>query len=254
MSLIVADAKWEPAGHRDSWPAFPQGRDVHVWSVDLCAAAAGPPRWLAPREVERAKRFVHASDARRYARAHLALRAIIGAYLGCNPGLLRFAEQAHGKPRLHSSTTGLQFNLSHSGDQALLAIGAADELGVDIEAVRADLPGPELAAAVLCAEELERISQLPANAQAEPFIVCWTRKEACLKALGFGLALEPRTLHVGLEPCRSGLRVAGHDLELASLRGPTGYCAALAALGGLGTVSCFDFVPGATSGDTLAVS
>ena len=217
----------------------PRGRDVHVWSIDLNAPAAACAQCLDPRETERARRFVHADDARRYQRAHVALRAILGAYLGCDPARVAFAEQAQGKPCLLGPRTGLHFNLSHSKDLALLALGAADELGVDVEAVRGDLPGADLAAAVLDVRELEQLAQWPEEAQAEPFVTCWTRKEACLKAVGLGLNLQPSTLHAGLEPRPMRMRVAARELELVSLSVRPGFRAALAAIGGLGRVSRF---------------
>ncbi len=220
--------------------AWPRERDVHVWTIDLNAPPAASAPCLDEREIERARRFVRADDARRYERAHVALRAIVGAYLGCEPARVAFAEQARGKPRLIGPRTGLHFNLSHSKDLALLALGAADELGVDVEAVRADLPGVDLAAAVLDARELEQLAERPEDAQAEPFVTCWTRKEACLKAVGLGLSLEPRGLHAGLEPRPMRMRVGMRELELVSLSVRPGYRAALAAVGGLGGVSRFE--------------
>ncbi len=241
MSLMLAEsgrpeALLEPLAPQ-SWP---QGRDVHVWAIDLNATAAASAQCLDEREIERVRRFVHADDARRYQRAHVALRAIVGAYLGCEPARAVFVEQAHGKPRLIAPRAGLHFNLSHSKDLALLALGAADELGVDVEAVRADLPGADLAAAVLDAREFAQLAELPEGAQAEPFVSCWTRKEACLKAVGLGLNLEPRTLHVGLEPRPMRMSVGARELELLSLSVRPGYRAALASIGGLGRVARFE--------------
>lgn len=220
--------------------AWPEGRDVHVWSVDLTAPAAGPSEWLDARELERARRFVYADDARRYAHAHLALRAILGAYLGREPAALDFVEQELGKPRLLQAPQGRYFNLSHSKDMALLALGVAGELGVDIEAVRDDLPGEELASAVLCDAELEQLGALPEGERAQPFVTCWTRKEACLKALGLGLNLEPRGLHVGFEPGRMRLTAGERELEVEALPARAGYRAAVAALGGLGRLHLFE--------------
>ena len=218
----------------------PRGRDVHVWSIDLNAPAAACAQCLDPRETERARRFVRADDARRYQRAHVALRAIVATYLGCEPAQVSLVEEAQGKPRVIGPRVGLHFNLSHSKDLALLALGATNELGVDVEAVRADLPGADLAAAVLDARELEQLAEWPGGAQAGPFVTCWTRKEACLKALGLGLNLEPRTLHAGLEPNPMRMRVGPRELELVSLSVRPGYRAALAAIGGLGRVWRFE--------------
>ena len=221
--------------------AWPEGRDVHVWSIDLAAPHATPTPCLDSRELERARRFVYADDARRYTRAHLALRAILASYLGCDPDSLDFGEQELGKPRLLHGATGRYFNLSHSKDMALLALGGADEVGVDIEAVRDDLPGDDLASAVLCAAELEQLGAWPEGERAQPFVICWTRKEACLKAVGLGLNLEPRSLHVGFDASRLRLRLDSSELDVETLPVRAGYCAAVAAVGGLGGVHCFEF-------------
>ncbi len=226
---------------------WPRGRDVHVWTIDLNGPAAASAQCLDERELDRLRRFVRADDARRYRRAHVALRAIIGAYLGCEAARVAFAEQAQGKPCLLEPRTGLHFNLSHSKDLALLALGTTDELGVDVEAVRADLPGADLAAAVLDARELEQLAQWPDEAQAEPFVTCWTRKEACLKAVGLGLNLELRNLYAGLEPRPLRMRVAARELDLVSLSVRPGFRAALAAIGGLGEVSRFQLDDHATA-------
>ena len=222
-------------------PSPPQGREVHVWSIDLRAAEAGPSQWLDEAELGRARRFVYADDATRYLRAHLALRAILGAYLRREPAELRFAQSEHGKPSLVLDGGGWPFNLSHSKDIAVVAIASGGEVGVDVEAVGDDLPSADLAAAVLCAEESEDLARMPTAAQAACFVACWTRKEACLKAVGLGLSLEPRTLHVGLEPRRLELRIAGHELVVDALAVPRGYRAAVAAVGGLGPLRDFVF-------------
>lgn len=220
--------------------AWPQGRDVHVWCIDLAAAPTGPSSWLDERELERARRFVYADDARRYVRAHVAMRAVLASYVGRDPAALDFVEHDLGKPRLLQAPEGRYFNLSHSKDMALLALGSADEIGVDIEAVRDDLPGEELAAAVLCAAELEQLGTWPEGERAQPFVTCWTRKEACLKALGLGLNLEPRTLHVGFEPARLRLAAGARELEVEALPARAGYRAAVAAIGGLGRIRMFE--------------
>ena len=241
MSVIRAEGE-ESCACLEALPpqAWPQGRDVHVWCIDLQAPAVAPSHCLDQAELERARRFVHSDDARRYVHAHVALRAILGAYLGCEPARAAFVQEPPGKPRLVGPRGGLHFNLSHSKELALLALGAAGELGVDVEAVRPDLPGPDLAAAVLDARELEQLAGLPEAAQAEPFVTCWTRKEACLKAVGLGLNLEPRGLYSGLEPEPMRLRIGPRELDLVSLGVPAGYRAALAVTGSIGRVLRFE--------------
>jgi len=76
-------------------------------------------------------------------------------------------------------------------------------------------------AAVLAAEyftqrEQEALAALPAHERDKAFLTCWTRKEACLKAIGVGLLVSSQSFEVGIEPdCRSvELLVAGRILWL----------------------------------------
>ena len=223
--------------------AWPSRRDVHLWTLDLRVSARCAAGLLDGEEIQRARRFVYAQDARRYVAAHAGLRRLLGRYLDTAPERLRFATGAHGKPLLVQQPRAdgrppLRFNLSHSKDFALVAVAAGFEVGVDIEAVRGDLPGPDLAAGVLSAAEMDEFEQCPRHDHAATFVGCWTRKEACLKALGVGLGIEPRALSVGLHPDRQALRVDGADapVDIAPLPAPPGYCAALAAVGGFDEV------------------
>ncbi len=223
--------------------AWPQGRNVHVWQLDLRDMGADAASLLDAAETERAQRFVYAHDWRRYVAAHAWLRRILGAYLGMPPQQLRFATGAYGKPVLLQGPHGagqaaLCFNLSHSKDLALIAVTTGMEVGVDIEAVRDDLPGPDLAAGVLSACELAELAQCAAPDHATTFVACWARKEACLKALGVGLGLEPRALSLGLLAERQTMRVNGVEalIDIAPLPAPVGYCAALAVVGGFARV------------------
>lgn len=240
----------EPAS-RTAGLDWPQGREAHVWNLDLRDMGADAVSLLDSTETQRAQRFVYAHDWRRYVAAHAWLRRILGAYLSVPPQHLRFTAGAHGKPVLVQTPRGegqppLCFNLSHSKDLALIAVTAGLDVGVDIEAVRDDLPGPDLAAGVLSAAELDELAQCAAPDHPRAFVGCWTRKEACLKALGVGLGLEPRALYVGLQPTRQALRLDGSEapIDIAPLPAPAGYCAALAVVGGFAKVEQQDATHG----------
>ncbi|OIQ88694.1 4'-phosphopantetheinyl transferase psf-1 [mine drainage metagenome] len=228
---------------RASHLTLPQGRDVHVWHIDLRDMGTDAVNLLDAAELARAQRFVYAHDWRRYVAGHAWLRRVLGAYLGIAPQHLRFDADAHGKPMLaHRHTNGdaaLRFNMSHSKDIALIAVTSGPEVGVDIEALRDDLPGPDLAAGVLSAGELGELARCAPQDHPAVFVGCWTRKEACLKALGVGLGLEPRALDVGLQAQRMTLHLDSGEpaVDLAPLPCPPGYAAALAVVGGFGDVA-----------------
>jgi 4'-phosphopantetheinyl transferase len=221
----------------------PQRRDVHLWELHLDQ----PPDavvLLDATERTRAQRFVHDLHRTRYIAAHAWLRRILGCYLACAPQDLEFVLGPHGKPELRAPWSAqrpapLRFNLSHSDNRALLAVSNDVAIGVDIEAIRPDLPDATLAAGVLTAAERAELEQTPAAQRAAVFFACWTRKEACMKALGLGLALEPRSLHVGMTARRQTLQIeqTRFPLDLSPLPGPAGFAVALAAVGGFGEVT-----------------
>lgn len=177
---------------------------VRVWLASLDRPAL-PLAWLAstlaPDESARAERFVFARDRERYQVARGLLRATVGGATGCAPDAVRFDYTPNGRPLL-AGRGELVFNLSHSGGHVAIAIAAgggspALALGVDIEQVR-PIPemdqvarsvyaGRELAALASCADDEGRIAT---------FHRLWTRKEACMKATGAGLALDPLAFSV----------------------------------------------------------
>ncbi|RZI95440.1 MAG: 4'-phosphopantetheinyl transferase superfamily protein [Variovorax sp.] len=169
--------------------------DARLWTVELDAPEASSWRgWLSAEEHARAARFVFARDRSRYEAAHGALRHLLASSTGLAPNAVRLVPGALGKPRL-ADECGIEFNLSHSQGLALIAIGHAP-LGVDVEWLRPFDDWRALAAAHFTAAEQTVIAKQPAAAQSHEFLRFWTRKEACLKALGLGLSIDTRTVDV----------------------------------------------------------
>ncbi len=171
-----------------------------VWHIPL-AADAPEERSLSlldEDERRRAERFVRDRDRRRFVAAHAALRQILAHLTGRPPASLRIVTPANGKPQL--AEVPLRFNLSHSGDHAVLATSWNCEVGIDIEvaAPGSDLDG--MADIVMSEPERAVFSTVPAQCKPAAFLRLWMRKEALLKAAGHGLARDPRTLTVGLDP------------------------------------------------------
>ena len=119
-------------------PALGAG-EVHAWCVDLDAAGAdggAEATGLSADERARAARFHFARDRVRFLRGRAALRHLLAGYAGLEARALVFAQGAHGKPALPG--TGLEFNLSHSGGCAVLAVTRGRRVGVDVERIQAE--------------------------------------------------------------------------------------------------------------------
>ncbi len=164
--------------------------EVHVWRIALRCVAGEMPALMAGLSAEERQRAeAQASDRlrRRFVAAHAGMRNILARYLNEKPGRLRFAAGPEGKPRLEGIDKAPRFNLSHSGELALLAVSPDRELGVDVEWMdpRRDLGA---LAQAFTAEERGLIEGLPAALRPGAYFQTWTRKEAFLKAMGSGLA------------------------------------------------------------------
>ena len=198
--------------------APPSPGEVHAFAVSLdlpeAALAAARPL-LTPDEAARADAFLRHQDRARFTAARAWLRRMLAAYLGEPPGDLVFAYGEHGKPLLARAAGRLDFNLSHAGGYALLAVSPGFPIGADIEAVR---PVEEkVAERFFSAAEVKALGGLPARGWVDGFFRCWTRKEAYLKALGSGLATPLDSFTVSLAPGAPArlLDVAGEPAEAA---------------------------------------
>ncbi|MBB5870011.1 4'-phosphopantetheinyl transferase [Allocatelliglobosispora scoriae] len=166
---------------------LPPADVVHIWTVPLTATAATVSRLhglLGLRERLRAADRAPADWWRRHVVSHAAVRAILGGYLDREPSSLRFGYGRWGKPRL----AGLEFNLSHTGDLALLAVSAQRPVGVDVEGSRPDFPAVAFADRYFPPAERELVAAAGPEAPAV-WRRLWSRKEACVKAAGARAAL-----------------------------------------------------------------
>ena len=82
---------------------------------------------------------------------------------------------------------------------ALLAFSVGRHLGVDVELIR-NFAGNEIAEHYFSPQEVMELRQLPPSLQDEGFFLCWTRKEAYVKARGEGLHVPLKSFHVTLTP------------------------------------------------------
>jgi len=161
-------------------------------------------------------------DPRGAARA--ALGRILAVYLGDGGDAaaestaagghgIELRADANGKPRLALAPERLSFNLSHSGDLALVAIAPGGaEVGIDVECLKPRRDLRRLAERWLPAAEAGAVAAAD-EAELEPvFYAAWTRYEARVKCTGTGIAGPP-----------PGPEVVAYDLSIDD-----GYAAAVA--------------------------
>lgn len=177
-------------------PAFSQpeqgyglgAQDVHIHCLDIRRFTAhhytDAERIMSSAERERAQKFVRGKES--HIASRWLQRKVLARYVGVAPEAVEFLRTDKGKPYLPQSD--IHFSLSHSGHWALLAVGKAELIGIDIEAVGTtrDLIG--IAESYYHPHEFARVQTLSGVAQSDYFYRLWTLKEAFFKAMGTGIS------------------------------------------------------------------
>jgi 4'-phosphopantetheinyl transferase len=224
--------------------------EVHLWRASLDCEAPVLSRLektLSSDETARANRFVYSKDRNHFVAARGILRELLGAYRLLPPAELRFRYGNHGKPALdaNASDSVLQFNLSHSGGLAIYGFSLGRRLGVDVEQIRPQRAGEDIARRYFAAREIAELQALPVHRRAEGFFLCWTRKEAYIKAHGAGLSLPLDSFTVSLTPGRAAELQSDDSDEwsLYSLEPGPGFVAAMVAEGKNWRLSSWSWSP-----------
>ncbi|MFI2705772.1 4'-phosphopantetheinyl transferase family protein [Cellulosimicrobium composti] len=201
----AVDRTWRAVGQRSA-----RGREALV--ARLGGAVLGPD------ERTRALRLASDADAARYVRAHVAARELLAAATGLRPADVRWEVGRHGRP---GPVVGQRWNLSRSGDHALVALAPVD-VGVDVQVRDPRVDVRRLAARFLAPERgghgdaWQRLARL----------------EACAKAVG-GRLLDVLGLDVrapGLVRAAEG-PWCGQEWWVGDVPAPAGAVAACATPG-----------------------
>lgn len=174
--------------------------EVHVWTADLDSyAPESLISVLSTDEAQRAQRFHFSTDRHHFIVARALLRKLLAGYLKTAAHEVTFHYGDYGKPGLVSAAP-CKFNLAHSHGRAAYAFSLNRELGIDLELVRADFGGEEVAKRFFSRCEIETLQKLPKALAGQAFFNCWTRKEAYIKAIGEGLSMPLDLFDVSLAP------------------------------------------------------
>ncbi len=197
-----------------AWPESQAQGTIDVWRIDLDDLGGIIARFgssLSDDEQARAARFRSPRDRDRFLASHAALRAILGRYARRSASELSFVVGPHGKPSLDGRPE-VEFNLSHSGDLAIVAIAQGVRVGVDVELARPIADRDAIVRRFFSPRERADFDALPEPIKPDAFYRIWTCKEAYIKAIGKGLSEPLDRFSVSADPREPArlVEIGGH--------------------------------------------
>jgi 4'-phosphopantetheinyl transferase len=213
------------------------GPVVHIWPVvtQVPELVAKELEFvLQPEEKCRADQFRLEHLRRSFIARRAALRVLLRHYLDVGATRIEFSYETRGKPKIAGNAT-VRFNVSHSGGLALFAFADHSDVGIDVEQIRSLPDMQSIADCHFCSQEAAELLSLPPDQREHAFFLCWTRKEAYIKATGDGLSMPLNEFRMTLRPDEpAALLHLAHDANatkswaLHDLNLDSNYAAALA--------------------------
>ena len=161
-----------------------------IWSVDLKVSPEILAVYFAElnkEEKDRSERFRYTADRTNFIVSRAVLKRLISSRLSLPISEIDFKKNRFGKPRLKSNRP-LEFNLSHSGNLALIGITENYRIGIDVEFMKDGLDYLNIAKHHFAPQEYQLLSGQTGSGVKEYFYRCWTRKESFIKAEGSGVS------------------------------------------------------------------
>jgi 4'-phosphopantetheinyl transferase len=214
---------WKKASNSD----FHIGENIDVWLVKVSehlSLLRTYSAFLQADEIARANRYLRKEDHDRFIISRAALRLILSKYTGQQAEAIKFALEPNRKPYMPGSN--IQYNLSDSGDQVLIAI-SRHPVGVDVEYIKPTFYYDTILPLNFNQAEVDFINEADSSHR---FFILWTRKEAILKATGIGLTdhLKQVPSLDGFHKMDGGLIATKNDWNLLSFMTNEDHMATLA--------------------------
>ena len=175
---------------------------VHVWQANVNVSSGYPQdisKVLSPDEISRANKFKFPGDLEHFMLRRYQLRLILSKYWGCQPHELMFGYNLFKKPFINlPEPEGVKFNMSFSGNLVLVGLSKNHEIGIDIEKVRPMQDLENIARENFSIPEVKSLNRR--KDKINTFFRIWTRKEAFIKAKGYGMYYPLKSFCVNMNP------------------------------------------------------
>ena len=154
--------------------------------------------YLSEDEIIKASKFRFQKDKNASIITRGALRLLSSEYLNIKPEDISFKYGEYGKPD-YDFETNLKFNVSHSGQVAIIGFVLNDDIGVDVEEIKTDFDVLDIVSNYFSKTEIKSLKKLPKENHTKGFYRCWTRKESFIKAKANGLSFPLDSFSVSID-------------------------------------------------------
>lgn len=185
---LLCTPTWPITAIADTLPHAAHG--LVIWRIPCLPATQVDKalRHVTATEQQHYKAMRHVKAKQHFLAGRVALRCFFGQCLGIAPHKVVFSRGARGKPQLADGQIPWHFNVSHSGDDVLLAVTQLGQVGIDLECHDRQKRDPlAIARRYFHPNEADALALLPTQSQLQAFLRMWVIKEAMLKAVGQGV-------------------------------------------------------------------
>ncbi|MGB5418188.1 4'-phosphopantetheinyl transferase family protein [Algibacter sp.] len=223
---------------------------TQIWFINFDISEqeiASLNNFLSEDEILKASKFRFQKDKKSSIITRGVLRLLSSKYLNTKPGEIKFKYGEFGKPEFDLDTE-IKFNVSHSGNMAVIGFVLNDDIGIDIEEIKSNFDVSEIAKSHFSSLEIKALNNLPKAEQVKGFYRCWTRKESFIKAKAKGLSFPLDSFSVSINSDKNAKLLETNwdknekDLwKLYSFTPQENYLGAVSVKGNIESIKHFNF-------------
>lgn len=171
---------------------------------------------LSEEESERAARLKVEEKKKQFVVTRAVLRKLLSKSLSKVEEEIVFLYGQHKKPYIENklNNKSVEFNISHSGEYALIAITLDRKVGVDIEKINNDVDYQSLSKRFFSEKENKELDKTDKEKKLDAFYRAWVRKESFIKAIGKGIVFGLDNFSVSLgDNKKNKVNIVSKDID-----------------------------------------
>lgn len=183
--LSIIHHKYVPSSTSSIWVVDTKENSGFLWEKRAI---------LSKHELVRGSQFCFFQDKKNYINSHVALRILIGSFLGQDPRQLDITFPRMRAPVFKNNGKFISLSISRSNGVAAIAICVDRKIGVDLEKIVTLDMQSDIVKSLGSETENSIFTNLDRNSKEEGFWRWWVSKEACLKSIGSGFSYDPSSI------------------------------------------------------------